>query len=479
MESKNNKELIDFIKAELKGMEDIPYREGAWESFREKHTPVVAIKRPTRHLWVVAAVAAVVGFGILFLQKTDQDIPAGGNQVVQEQKANKTNKSEGEAKSDLSQEPAWVATESPQAEALGGADNAAAAEKQGAAPVESAGATSALYASNGLTDTYGATHFSPEKSALAGLGYAGLQGLRADELAKQADLRLSQRDTKSPNLFGAGDDATQASATMNPSGLIMAQEADPNFANQQMASNNLSPKKKKLTDRFELGAFLSPSRSTETYDVGGGLLLAYKLNDKLSVRTGASFNQYEVGILASEMGGKRASKGLGDVSYDSPATGMEMLTADIPYRANSVMLPNLNSVTGKVQTLDIPIELKYNINRQFYVSGGVSSAIVLSQERYEHLTEYTGALSFSSESNTDRPVNKEGVTATEKTQLSTQENVNTNGFGGFVNLSIGRKTNISRKLNLSIEPFVKLPVGQFKRADMNYTNGGIKVITSF
>ena len=60
-----------------------------------------------------------------------------------------------------------------------------------------------------------------------------------------------------------------------------------------------------------------------------------------------------------------------------------------------------------------------------------------------------------------------------------EENVNTNNFGGFVNFSIGKEMRVNKRLNLSVEPYVKLPVGSFKRADMNYTNGGIRIITNF
>jgi len=48
-----------------------------------------------------------------------------------------------------------------------------------------------------------------------------------------------------------------------------------------------------------------------------------------------------------------------------------------------------------------------------------------------------------------------------------------------VNFSIGKEMRVNKRMNLSVEPYVKLPVGSFKQADMNYTNGGIRIITNF
>src|SRR5690606_21840648 len=91
--------------------------------------------------------------------------------------------------------------------------------------------------------------------------------------------------------------------------------------------------------------------------------------------------------------------------------------------------------------------------------------------------ESAGIPTYSSASDSPEPV-ENPVTTISTTQASAYENID-NGFGGFVNFSIGRRVNMGKTIKVSIEPFVKLPVGQFKRADMNYTNCGIRIMTSF
>ncbi|HLS38996.1 MAG TPA: hypothetical protein VK023_12080, partial [Sphingobacterium bovisgrunnientis] len=66
-----------------------------------------------------------------------------------------------------------------------------------------------------------------------------------------------------------------------------------------------------------------------------------------------------------------------------------------------------------------------------------------------------------------------------KTVKSLQDNVNPKGFSGFANFSLGKKVNMNRKMSLSVEPFVKVPLGQFRKSDLDYTNSGIRIITTF
>src|SRR5690606_9221669 len=109
-------------------------------------------------------------------------------------------------------------------------------------------------------------------------------------------------------------------------------------------------------------------------------------------------------------------------------------------------------------------------------TGGLSYAVVLSQERLNHYTEYTDAPIYSSASDSNAPTNSP-VNTVSTTVAASENNVNTNGFGGFVNFSIGRKTQLGKSVKLSVEPVLALPVGRLRRADSNYTSGGVKIIT--
>lgn len=458
MVDRNKKELIDLIKERLKEMPDVPYREGAWEAFRDKNKPV-SIHRPLRKLWVAAAVLAVFGSATLVFVNinntiddhqivTNNELPAVLNE---DKKGGLLNESDidNEDKKDKVIVSSKTISKGQLVQASKITGNNLTSNHQGVEDLFSI-ALSSVQTS--------ITPLNVEKPIV--------------DLSIGAPYQLK--------LFG--DDELREQSAEASLGTERGQGVVPYYAHNQQNLEQLSPKKMSLSNKFELGLFLSPARTMETFDVGGGMLLSYNISKNISVRTGAAFNQYEVGVLAENIGKKAGEIVNHEIGQDFPTVGAyktEMLSTDIPYRANAIMKPNLKSVTGKVQTLDVPVEIKYNVSKNFYVVGGVSSAIVLSQERFNHLTEYTNPIKLASDQESDRPLNEKELLVRETKSVSKESNVNTNGFGGFINLSIGKKTDISRSLKISVEPFIKLPVGQFKRADMNYTNGGIKVITSF
>lgn len=450
MEEKNKKELIDVLKQGLKSMENVPYREGAWEDFRSKYVLKPTPKKLHPMYWgAAAAVALLATFGVLYWDT----IPA---------------------ENELGKSPHKITMES-QATHSSGLSSTPKTEEQNVSENPSLPSPTLADEQPHSGLPFASNISKPSIFEQEDVSIVALSSLPATHNVAKIDLVPMAFQKVHSTSIGAVLDRPLHSPVDLGDHMVMAQAMQTNNMRLSTSQQVLLPRKAKITDRFEIGAFLSPGVTGEKFDMGGGLVLGYQLNNKLTLRTGASFNQYEVGILAANLPDERKED-----YFDAPVErgDVSMISKNIPYQTNKVLLPNLNAVSGKVQTLDIPIELKYNINTQFYTTAGVSYAAVLSQERYNHYKEYTDPLTYSSDSDSDKPTNQ-SQTVVEKTAKSAQENVSSNGFGGFVNLSLGRKTSLSKNLNLSIEPYVKFPIGQFKRADMNYTNGGIKIITSF
>lgn len=426
----SNKELIDLIRERLKNAEELPYKEGAWEAYKAKYEPTRKV-RLLAPLWVAAAVAALAGFTFLFHDWSDSTEPISVVETGQENvKSVPMTDDEVTGKPLIIEETDRLASASVQNNEGGRKD-------------------------------------------VVTLDRIDIQTL---ELAPLGNIPVLTREIKTPDLMVFREDSKPAAVLAWDDDLIAGQQIDPNFAYQSEAARHLSPKKLRLTDRFELGAFVSPSTTDRSFDLGGGLVFAYRFNDKLAIRTGASFNQYEVGMLKSHVQevGEEKKQEAAPIKNTDKVISKEASSL----RTDNFFIPNLNAVTGKVQTLDIPLEIRYNVTKQFYATGGVSYAAVLSQERFDHYEESARILTYSSASDSEKPA-QNTVTTVETTVKSSDENINPNGFGGFVNFSIGKRTNIGKTMKVSVEPFVKLPVGQFRRADMNYTNGGIRIITSF
>lgn len=450
----SNKELIDLIRERLKNAEELPYKEGAWEAYKAKYEPT----RKVRHLaplWVAAAVAALAGFTFLFHDWSDSTEPMS---VVETGQGNV--KSVPMTDDEVTGKPLII--EETDRLASASVQNNEASEQLSTYPHNVAPQTERFYNQPRLA-----------MQEMAELDRVAIQSL---DIAHLGNVPVLTKEIKTPDLMVFRDDSKPVAVLAWDDDLIAGQQIDPNFAYQNEAARHLSPKKLRLTDRFELGAFVSPSTTDRSFDLGGGLVFAYRFNDKLAIRTGASFNQYEVGMLKShvqEVGEEKAQEAA-PIKNTDKVISKEASTL----RTDNFFIPNLNAVTGKVQTLDIPLEIRYNVTKQFYATGGVSYAAVLSQERFDHYEESARILTYSSASDSEKPA-QNTVTTVETTVKSNDENINTNGFGGFVNFSVGKRTNIGKTMKVSVEPFVKFPVGQFRRADMNYTNGGIRIITSF
>lgn len=433
-----NKELIELIKEELKNSEELPYREGAWEAYKAKYEPTQKVKYRALP-WVAAAAIALAGLTFLFFNPVDSPESVA---VVESKQQHRP-----------LYQPTAPTTVEPADEPMRTAANAD------------------LWVSINENDQKSPQSVvaMPDRGALERVHLPAVNGApwrsqTLDVAAIPAPERLSVPAQEKPLATLSWDDD-----------LIPGEQINPNFAYQSEAARQVSPKKVRLTDRMELGAFVSPSTTDRSFDLGGGLVFAYRFNDKLALRTGASFNQYEVAMLKSQV--REIGEEMKQASAPIKNTDKLISKEASSLRTNSFFMPNLNAVTGKVQTLDIPLEIRYNLTKEFYATGGVSYAAVLFQERFDHYEESAGIPTYSSTSDSPEPV-ENPVTTISTTQVSADENID-NGFGGFVNFSIGRRVNMGKTMKVSIEPFVKFPVGQFKRADMNYTNGGIRIMTSF
>ncbi|MBE8714864.1 outer membrane beta-barrel protein [Sphingobacterium hungaricum] len=444
MEDKNKRDSIDEMIDLLKAADEVPYREGAWEKFQKTYP--TAKKNHSLAYWsAVAALLLLFGLGYVYQKNR---LPQETNLITQTQ-----TDSENEVNPNVENNVA-VTPESNQLSPMTAADE---------------------------TEHISSLESSPSRPATVNNQLIPLEREEFSALA------LNTKPTYTLNLADQGYYRTTVSRKNQDIALksdVVTPEhlAHNNFMTQvefNEVDNRPTTKKFMLSNRFELGAFVSPASTENRVKVGGGLIVAYNLSNKLSFRTGIAYNEYEVGILqdptqsssteivpASNVQGRSSSYSL---------VGTNNAVAASSY----VVLPNVSAITGKVQSLDIPFELTYKVAKNFYATGGVSYAPILNQQRYAHYIDNVNTTTFTDGLPTNQAEVESAVKAVTKTTESSEENVSTNGFGGFVNFSVGRKVGLNKKFSVSVEPFVKLPVGNFRSPEMNYTNGGIKIITNF
>lgn len=440
---KKNKELIAEIVDRLKATEDFAYREGAWEKFSKKEYPAgIVVRKINKYL--AAAAILLMGFVVAyysFMHKQDIERDIKHSDAV--------------AHSD-----SFVEKEIPKIQ-----------QEENSLQLQD-------------NSTAESTIGMPSFNEYAVKSYSAITYIGPKELTpnlNSENLKLStmhvERGLANVHLPAKQDlDKNKASQDLR-NHLIMANAAVTN--NIYSNSNNeniISPKSFNFSERFDLGLFISPYSSSDNLKVGAGLTLAYNINTKLSIRTGASYNNYEVGMLKNPLEASSVER-----------VEAAMVNSDIKggnYSSNLMQksklnLPNINAVSGFVHSVEIPLEVKYKVNKTLYAVAGVSYSTIVSQERNAQYIENASFDTFSNGFPENEKEASQALSVITKTIKSSEQNVNTAGYNGFINLSIGKKMKVNRKFGVSIEPYYKIPVGEFKKADMNYSNGGVRIMTNF
>ncbi|SFH10293.1 porin family protein [Pedobacter insulae] len=246
---------------------------------------------------------------------------------------------------------------------------------------------------------------------------------------------------------------------------FLANESQKNAASQTKFVPN------QRQSKWAMGLVLAPSFSnTNELNMGYGISMSYNFSNKLSLSSGIAYNKMS------------ASKNL-------PTN----------IGASSIIIGNTKSlevINEEVVGLDIPLELKYNINKNLYANFGVSGFAVLNQRRNNTFVEQvvvkrnptpSGAASVPSgpdgaSSSTD-PSGAKGqfansyiVNQRTTERASAIQDVN---YLGFYTLSFGYTKKVYKNHSLSIEPFVKLPIKIVSQDHLKLMGTGLRLRVGF
>lgn len=228
----------------------------------------------------------------------------------------------------------------------------------------------------------------------------------------------------------------------------------------------------KKQKKWDMGLMLAPSfGNTRELNMGYGFSMSYNFSDRLSLSSGVSYNKMSAGKnLPTQVG--RSPILLGNTK------SLEMINEE---------------VTG----VDIPLELKYHLNKNVYANLGVSGFAVLNQSRRNTFVEEVvvkrtanttsgiGSISGSTGATTSSLEDQKGQFAnsyivnqrtTEEAAASAIEDVN---YIGFYNLSFGYTKRIYKNHALSIEPFIKLPIRMVTQDNLRMVGTGVRLKVGF
>ncbi|WP_316848181.1 hypothetical protein [Pedobacter psychrodurus] len=216
------------------------------------------------------------------------------------------------------------------------------------------------------------------------------------------------------------------------------------YANQQKPQSKTNEISKWQPDVYVAPAMGNDNKVTMNY----GFSLSYAIANKLSISSG--------------------------VSYASIST-TESLNASAPQTLSG---KNLESVDAKVRGINIPLELKYNISDKLYTNIGVSALAVLNNSQQNNYL-VNQVQSFSSPAVNGYSDSKTLIVKEKTTEPQPEANIDPDKYIGFYNFSLGYKQKISKKNNIAIEPFLRLPMKTFSKENLNLTNGGLRLKIDF
>lgn len=460
MEGNKKKELIEEIIGQLKDHE-LPYREGSWEKFASKH----GVAAPPSSAWKYwsAAAAVLLCFGVGYWGlKNNSSVAPSSAVLTQNDKNSEVLADNKDLKESIQRSLSAVTGEQGLSAQELLRDRPFTYSKVESQPADNEREQQFVL--------FGGKAVRGNKINVSN-SFAALSGhtmqLRNSTLSAQINLDDPTATASADITTGTQaatpthSNVTSANSNTTVSSTQTQREAArlaALYAGQQgNRKGSVMVKSNDDHDRkWEMGAFVSPASTSESITLGGGVALAYNVSSKISIRSGASIQHYGAVSGNTPITPAMASNSfeMNAPSYLSQPSGLS--NAFAKGLADAKEAKSNERVSGKILTVDIPVDVRYAINKNFYTSVGVSYIGVLDQER---ATIY--------ETNN-----------TEYKQKSTEKNVDDKGVNGFVNFSVGRKQKVG-KLSISVEPYYKIPVGGLRSSDLNYSNGGVKIITSF
>lgn len=451
------KDIVKEIVEAIRTADQPVYREGAWERFKSEK---LASSSGSNAAWwsAAAAILLVFGGGLMWFIGSQRDLGTGARNndiALQKSISPKLNSSVHPQDRDLSEELSGTSSSA--------VANALERQSQEGTLLLTTSAPTVNERMRGQQQLANTEFFDP---------------LSVEVMPRYLSVSqpLSSRVTAPSGRMAAAQKLSEQMPVVALEQMVLAQNHWRGTTQGKEVDGE--SKRFKFTDRFSLGLVVSPNRTDQRSNFGGGLLFSYSIGKRLKVRTGATFNQYEVGMLTDPSHPISHEVAKAEDMPVADAGGETSFLASFS-AGRMALIPNVNAVTGNVQTIDVPVEAALDVYKGFYVSGGLSYSAVLNQERFAHYVENVNANPYSKGLPATEEELRQSTQPVTRTIESAVQNVNATGFGGFVNMSVGKDIKFSKGVSFSVEPFVKIPVGSFRRADMNYTNGGFRIITNF
>lgn len=410
-----DKELIEHITEQLQSHEEA-YAEGAWERFSEKKKRRGIVYWP---MWAAAIVVLIAGALFFTIQKSTDTTDIANIQPKAFSEGEAEQKGTTDAEANINQNI------SPEL-------HTQKRSNQLQIPVK--GDNKAPYntplAQNEARDQLAVNGENPPMLILNTNQLAGQ--LYNPTITSASNSRLFE-------LAGAKEKPKPIKMTFED---LLAQDSKAN----QFAAHT----KNNQDSKWQPGVYVAPSMGNDNkLNMNYGFSLSYAIANKVSISSGVSY---------------------------SSISSKEVLGADVPQTLSG---RNLESVNARVEGINVPLELKYNISDKIYTGIGVS-ALAVTNNRQENTyisnqVQNAAALNSATGSYDAKTL----IVAERKVEPQPEATIDPDRYIGFYNFSFGYKQKLSRKKNIAIEPFLRVPMKTFSKENLNLTNGGLRIKVDF
>ncbi|QNL47711.1 hypothetical protein H8S90_12830 [Olivibacter sp. SDN3] len=447
MKDKENRELITRM-AEALREHSAPYREGAWERFAKKGKGANRLMP----LWYLSGAAAILLLGVTFFlynkSGVDEVLRELPHQVVSKTPLEENTQTD-EEKPDYDTQNLAVSESNKNKIVKSSREEERATLKTKANPLGEVSLISVINENDVI-----------EKRENH-IGDQSLFALQVPNVRERQASSISETTGKVQEKPNAND------MVENEDPLIKMLSEGEAYSRPELKMVN-EEESSVLAKRWGVGVVFAPSLTEERVNMGGGVTVAYRLSNKISIGSGVSIVD-----LGFQQGGSQTLP---------PASSPSAVSSDnsqVFFTARNAETRELTSINTNVLALDVPIDLKYHINNRFYASAGVSLFAILNENRVNNYNVTRVATNRTMENMESLAVAQPEFEVMSISEQSTETPLQGNSYSGFLNFSVGHQLPLSKKVGLSVEPFYKLPVGTLSRQNINFRYGGLRVITSF
>lgn len=226
-------------------------------------------------------------------------------------------------------------------------------------------------------------------------------------------------------------------------------------------SGNVSSKREKLA-KWEFGLQIVPNATGAAINLGGGVVTAYRISERLSLSSGLSMVQ------------------LGSVGEVAPSTVSNSASAEVNTGfARFTGSKELLSIQSRVRAIDVPLGIIYQLNKSFYTSAGVSYFAVLNEKRNNIFKQTLPVAIQQTDPSNGMLYSLASLESQQIDEPSSNNPLSGNSYLGFFNFSVGRRQKISSQYQIQVEPFIKVPIGKLSSQELNLLNSGVKFQFTF